>query len=195
MGLVPGIKCGLLLGVASQLLRSVHWLMQPFHPFSLFLATSRRSSLASSLRVLGEVRQKRASQVEAWKAGEIRLSLCPLSLMVDKGSLFQCCAVLAWGRGDMHEVKLLFLPFHCIFSIVCVPLGCCDLSLDSTTLIKVFTDGCKLMFLLGRRTRSGTSCLPSCWCYSSDLSYSLTFSGFNPRCDNGLWFLCCICIW
>ena len=171
MGLVPEIKCDLLLGVASQVLRSVHWLMRPFHPFSLFLATPQRSSLASSLRVLGEVRQKTASQVEAWKAGEIELSLCPLFPPWWTRDLFQYCAVLAWGRGDMHEVKLLFLPFHCIFSIVCVPLGCCDLSLDSTALIKVFTDGCKLMFLLGRRTRCGTCCLPSCWCYSSDLSY------------------------
>ena len=108
-----GVVC-LLLGVARQPLRSVH-------PFSLFLATSQRSSLVNCLRVLGEVWQKRTSQVAVWKAGEVRLSLCPLLppwwTIKSKRSL-SVLGCASPGKGDMHRMNLFFLPFHYIFSIV-----------------------------------------------------------------------------
>ena len=68
-------------------------------------------------------------------------------------------------ESNISKVKLFFSPFspYFFFSHFCTPLECCNLSLGSEVLVKVFVtvDGCSLCISVGRQGLK-SSVTPSC---------------------------------
>lgn len=67
-------------------------------------------------------------------------------------------------ESNIGKVKLLFLPFSpYFFSHSCAQLECCNLSLGSEVLVKVFVtvDGCSFCISVGRQGLR-SSVTPSC---------------------------------
>lgn len=89
-----------------------------------------------------------------------------------KGFLLRLhCASLE--ESNISKVKLFFLPFTpYFFSHFCAPLECCNLSLGSEVLAKVFltVDGCSPSVSVGRQGLK-SSVTPSCWHHSHSLTH------------------------